>query len=155
MKRALLFFIMLPWLPADAGEPGPGMKRWYTPEQVAQGKALFARHCSECHGKNAASTPEWRKPGPDGHFPPPPLNGTAHTWHHPLPLLRRTIREGGIRLGGKMPGFQEKLSAAQIDAVIAWFQSLWPDNIYALWSGMRSPTASQPAFIKERNPGKR
>ena len=133
----------------NAEELQHNQKRWYTAEQVTQGKELYAKHCAECHGKDAASTPEWRKPEPDGHFPPSPLNGTAHTWHHPLPLLQRTIREGGIRLGGKMPPFNDKLSAAEIDAIIAWFQSLWPENIYAIWSGSKSPTLSQPDFIKD------
>jgi len=32
-----------------------------------------------------------------------------------------------------MPGFAELLSDAEIDAVIAWFQSFWLDEIYAAW----------------------
>jgi thiol:disulfide interchange protein DsbC len=32
-----------------------------------------------------------------------------------------------------MPAFEDKLSDDQIDAIIAWFQSLWTDEIYSLW----------------------
>nr|NIV18536.1 cytochrome c [Woeseiaceae bacterium] len=32
-----------------------------------------------------------------------------------------------------MPGFAEILSGDERLAIIAWFQSLWPDEIYARW----------------------
>lgn len=108
-------------------------KRWYTERQVAQGREIFIRHCAVCHGKDAAATPNWRRPDAAGNYPPPPLNGSAHTWHHPLPVLRETIQQGGAPLGGVMPGFAGKLSEQETDAVIAWFQSLWSDEIYQAW----------------------
>jgi len=109
--------------------------RWYSDEQVRQGEALFREHCASCHGPNAESTPNWKQTDADGNYPPPPLNGTAHAWHHDLDLLRRTIREGGARIGGKMPGFADRLGAAEIDSVIAYFQAQWPEEIYQRWSG--------------------
>lgn len=112
---------------------GAAEKRWYTSTQVAQGKALFSVHCAECHGKKAEATPDWRKSDKDGNYPPPPLNGTAHAWHHPLAQLRLTIRFGGARYDGKMPPFDNKLSSDQVDSIIAWFQSLWPDETYNRW----------------------
>ena len=107
--------------------------RWYTDEQVVQGKQLFAANCASCHGKNAESVPDWRKRDANGNYVPPPLNGTAHAWHHSLKILRQTIRKGGKPVGGVMPAFEDKLSDDQIDAIIAWFQSLWTDEIYSLW----------------------
>jgi mono/diheme cytochrome c family protein len=58
--------------------------RWYTGNQVKRGAAVFAQNCAECHGANADATPNWRETTPDGKYPPPPLNGTAHAWHHSL-----------------------------------------------------------------------
>ncbi len=113
-----------------------GAERWYTQEQVAQGREIFSRHCATCHGKNAEATPDWRKTDAEGNYPPPPLNGTAHAWHHSLSVLRETIQQGGIPLGGVMPGFADKLSLEETDAVIAWFQSLWPDELYQAWYRM-------------------
>ncbi len=107
--------------------------RWYTSDQVERGAAVFAQNCAECHGANAEATPNWREATPDGKYPPPPLNGTAHAWHHSLDVLRRQINLGGVPLGGVMPAFQDKLSAADIDAAIAYFQSKWSDEIYAIW----------------------
>ncbi len=108
-------------------------KRWYSDEQLQLGKQVFAQNCASCHGINAQGTFNWKKPGADGSFPPPPLNGSAHSWHHPLKLLMRTIDQGGVPLGGKMPGFKDKLSKEEKLAAIAYFQSKWSDKIYNAW----------------------
>jgi len=119
--------------------------RWYSPEQVDRGAAVFTQHCAECHGANAEAKPNWRDTTPEGKYPPPPLNGTAHAWHHPLDVLRRQIRFGGVPLGGTMPPFKDKLSSDDIDAAIAFFQSKWTDEIYAAWKdrGGDSPALVQ------------
>ena len=101
---------------------------------MTHGKALFSQYCSDCHGKSAGGKVSWRTPNTEGHYPPPPLDGSGHTWHHALSLLLTTVREGGAPLGGTMPPFEKRLSADEIDAVIAWFQSLWPVEIYSRWS---------------------
>ncbi len=110
-------------------------ERWYSSEQVAQGEKLFRQNCAACHGQNAEATPNWKQTDANGNYPPPPLNGSAHAWHHDLDLLRRTIREGGKALGGVMPGFADRLNAEEIDSIIAFFQSKWPDEIYRRWAG--------------------
>ncbi len=121
-------------------------QRWYTKDQVQQGARVFAERCASCHGAAAQGLAEdWKKPGPDGKYPPPPLNGTAHAWHHPMAVLRRTIRNGGIPLGGVMPPFKDLLSDAEIDAAIAFFQDQWSDDIYATWrerNGAGGPKAA-------------
>ncbi len=33
-----------------------------------------------------------------------------------------------------MPGFADKLNAREIDDILAWVQSHWPDGIYKVWS---------------------
>jgi len=108
--------------------------RWYSEEQVAAGKLLFRQNCAACHGQNAEATPDWKTTDANGNYPPPPLNGSAHAWHHDLDLLRRTISEGGAKLGGQMPPFEDRLNPAEIDSVIAFFQSQWPDEIYQRWA---------------------
>jgi mono/diheme cytochrome c family protein len=131
LKTAALFTgLLLQITAAQAGE------RWYSEKQVKRGAGLFTANCAQCHGAKAQGlTEDWRKPGPDGRYPAPPLNGTAHAWHHPLPQLRRTVRDGGIRLGGTMPAFGERLTAPEIDAAIAWLQSHWSDEVYTAWQG--------------------
>lgn len=107
--------------------------RWYAQSQLDLGKKVYAEHCVACHMENAQGTSSWNERGVDGSYPPPPLNGTAHAWHHSLAMLKATIDEGGISLGGKMPGFKGKLNEAEKLAVISYFQSFWRDEIYAEW----------------------
>lgn len=107
--------------------------RWYSQAQVKNGYALFQTNCAECHKPDASGASNWRKTDAHGKYPPPPLDGTAHTWHHPLSVLRRSVRVGGIPLGGTMPGFGDKLSDKQIYDTLAWVQSNWSDEIYRVW----------------------
>ncbi len=109
-------------------------KRWYSDQQVARGGGLFQQHCASCHKEDASGSPDWKKLDAEGKLPPPPLNGSAHTWHHPLPMLRQVIRNGGIPMGGSMPAFKEKLTADQINDILAWVQSHWSDKIYTTWN---------------------
>ena len=120
--------------------------RWYSLQQLEQGRTLFLQHCAVCHGPRAEGTSNWQQPDANGHYPPPPLNGSAHAWHHDLPLLQRTIREGGQKLGGQMPPFAQLLDAPQIDSVIAYFQSQWPDEVYQKWSGKFSAGDTLPSI---------
>jgi mono/diheme cytochrome c family protein len=108
--------------------------RWYTAEQVDQGQVLFATYCASCHGERAQGLAEdWKKTDAHGNYPPPPLNGSAHAWHHPLVVLESTIAAGGAPVGGVMPGFAGTLSAEEARATIAYFQSHWSDDIYVRW----------------------
>ncbi len=115
----------------DIGTPIEG--RWYSAEQVEAGGPLYQTYCAACHAADGSATAEWRTPGMDGNYPPPPLNGTAHTWHHPIELLDYTIVNGGVEYGGVMPGFGEILNEDDRSAIIAWFQNLWSDEIYGRW----------------------
>ena len=115
----------------DTGTPVPG--RWYSAEQVAAGEPLYQQYCAVCHAPDGSATAEWRTVDENGNYPPPPLNGTAHTWHHPLAMLDHTIANGGAEYGGVMPGFAAVLDQPQRHAIVAWLQSLWTDEIYDRW----------------------
>ena len=66
-------------------------------------------------------------------FRRPPLDGSAHAWHHPISVLLQVIDLGGESLGGQMPGFGQVLDNEEKLAVIAWFQEFWSDEIYEQW----------------------
>lgn len=107
--------------------------RWYTQSQLDEGQQVFSANCARCHGAGAQGRADWQTRDAEGHYPAPPLNGTAHAWHHPLSLLKKTVSQGGIPLGGTMPGFADTLSEQQRLSAIAWFQSHWSDEIYNNW----------------------
>ncbi|MEX2468945.1 MAG: cytochrome c [Pseudohongiellaceae bacterium] len=121
----------------DAGAPAAQTGRWYSAAQMEQGAQVFAQNCAVCHGERAQGlSDDWRQRLDDGSLPPPPLNGSAHAWHHPLPVLLQVINQGGAEFGGKMPGFAELLSEQERLAAIAYFQSFWSEEIYAQWQQM-------------------
>jgi len=107
--------------------------RWYTQSQVDLGKKVYVANCIGCHNENARGILDWKTTDAAGHYPPPPLNGTAHAWHHPISLLKKTIEQGGVPLGGTMPGFGSKLNEDEKLAVISYFQSFWSNEIYDAW----------------------
>ena len=109
------------------------VERVFDENQIKRGETVYVANCVVCHGHNGEATPDWRKTGPDGKYPPPPLNGTAHTWHHSTEVLKKTILKGGPPEFGSMPAWEDKLTEQQVDDVIVWIKSLWPDEIYDVW----------------------
>lgn len=113
-------------------------KRWYTPEEVQVGRKIYQLNCQKCHGLKAVGEhPNWRQALPNGKFPAPPLNGSAHSWHHDMNTLMSTIYQGNQERGGRMPTFKDTLSEQEIKSVIAYFQSLWPNEIYSAWESKK------------------
>lgn len=100
------------------------------PERVASGERLYGTHCSRCHGEHAQGAENWHRRNAYGNFPPPPLDGSGHMWHHPKTQLTTIVRTGG----NGMPPFGEVLRADEIGDIIAWFQSLWPDDLCQMWA---------------------
>lgn len=120
------------------GLPVPeGVTREQDPAVLAQGERLYRQHCARCHGADASGDDNWRKRDAEGLFPPPPLNGNGHAWHHSREVLANVIRNGSPDGKGNMPAWGERLSAQEIEAVISWFQSLWPAPVYDAWFEMQ------------------
>lgn len=107
--------------------------RWYSEEQVDAGQKVFSNNCAICHGQNAQKTVNWKKTLADGSYPPPPLNGSAHAWHHPYSQLFRIVSNGGKSYDGKMPPFKDKLTPKQREEAISYFQHFWSDKTYGQW----------------------
>ncbi len=127
-------FLLIAVLVSNIPDSYAQFERITDPEILGNGDQLFQENCAICHGKKAQGLVEnWQVSGEDGKFPPPPLNGTAHTWHHPLNGLAHTIRNGTLEIGGSMPGWKDKLSDDDIFAIVIWISSLWPDEIYNAW----------------------
>lgn len=92
---------------------------------VAMGEKIYARACASCHGANLEGQPGWRtKRGLA-----PAHDETGHTWHHPDTLLLRIVREGTVRMGGRMPGFKGVLTEEEMLAVLSYIKSRWPARI--------------------------
>ena len=60
---------------------------------VAEGRAVYAKHCAECHGAKLEGQPNWQTRNPGGTFPAPPHDPSGHTWHHPDRVLFAITKE--------------------------------------------------------------
>ncbi len=115
--------------------------RWYQPDEISQGEVLFLQNCASCHGANAEAMAGWQQAS--GEKSAPPLNGTAHAWHHSPEQLSKTILQGNIQIGGSMPAFKDKISEQDTRHLIAYFQSKWPEDVYQQWAGRFKVAAVQ------------
>jgi len=107
------------------------------PARVARGLAVYKRHCEECHGVAGKGLPgDWRVRDAEGRYPPPPLDDSAHVWHHPTTVLLEAIRDGSPQGAGNMPAWKGKLSEQEMQDVVAYIKSLWSDQVYRLWLKM-------------------
>ena len=94
------------------------------------GESVFNINCVSCHGvKGQGLATDWKVKDSNGNYPPPPLNGTAHTWHHSPEQLLYTINKGGTEMGGQMPAFENQLTEEEKKALIDYMYSLWPKEI--------------------------
>lgn len=145
--RLLVLFLFIPLL-AACGEsidtpplammPVPAApERKPDSTQLAVGEKVYRENCARCHGDNAEGDANWRKRDAQSNFPPPPLNGSGHAWHHPTLMLKSVIQDGSPDGKGNMPPWRGKLSEPEIDAVVLWFQSLWPQPVYDAWFEMQ------------------
>jgi mono/diheme cytochrome c family protein len=120
-----------PVQPAADTDPLP---RQHDPAQVARGRLVYDRHCAGCHGaEGRGQAGDWRVRDADGYYPPPPLDDSAHAWHHPTAVLLDVIRNGSEPGEGKMPALKNMLSEAEMQDVVVYIKSLWSDPVYQLW----------------------
>lgn len=102
-------------------------------KQIAQGQALYSMRCASCHGKNLEGQPNWQTPLPNGRMPAPPHDKTGHTWHHADKALAGVTKLGlkpfaGNNYESDMPAFGTILSDGEIEAILTYIKSTWPER---------------------------
>lgn len=100
-------------------------------ESILRGARVFQEQCAQCHGPDAQGHPDWQNPQVTA---APPLNGTGNEWKRSKSEMIAVIQNGAKRDGQPvMPGWKGRLTDQEIDDVIAWFQALWPVEVYEKW----------------------
>jgi mono/diheme cytochrome c family protein len=104
-----------------------------SPQRIAEGQALYQKYCAACHGRKLEGQPNWQSRLPSGTLPAPPHDASGHTWHHPMSVLFNITRNGAAAVVGggyksDMPGFEHILSDDQINAVLEFIKSTWPER---------------------------
>jgi len=102
-------------------------------KQIARGQVLYGVRCANCHGKNLEGQPDWKTPLPNGRMPAPPHDKTGHTWHHADMALIGVTKLGlkpfaGDNYESDMPAFGSILSDAEIEAILTYIKSTWPER---------------------------
>ncbi len=101
--------------------------------QISQGQVLYGTHCARCHGKNLEGQPNWKTPLSSGRLPAPPHDKTGHTWHHTDEALKGITKLGlkpfaGDNYESDMPAFGAILSDREIEAILTYIKSTWPER---------------------------
>ena len=130
----------------QAGEEGPPPS---DPEMVALGQQVYQQNCATCHGAAGEGQPDWETPNALGELPAPPHDSTGHTWKHSDAMLYRIIREGWRDPFNEterltMPAFEGVLAPREIQAVIAYLETMWADEQRRFqWEESRDETFPQ------------
>lgn len=107
---------------------------------VSRGHVLYDANCASCHGGNLEGQPDWRSPDADGRLPAPPHDASGHTWHHSDADLIAYITLGGeealaqmgVDFDSGMPGFGEILTPDDVDDILTYIKSRWPERERAI-----------------------
>lgn len=128
--------LALAWVAVIAiGNSGCSERSAQDPYALMEGQGIYRAECAACHGTRLEGQANWRTRRPDGRLPAPPHDKTGHTWHHPREQLAAIVKFGMVPPNAPagyvsdMPAFDGKLTDAQIDNVLAWIESQWPQEI--------------------------
>ena len=120
MKAMIPLVVVIAAAPALALETDPATLRL--------GQRLYAANCAACHGANLQGQPDWKRRLDSGRMPAPPHDVTGHTWHHSDRDLFTLTKRGVAAVAGDgyesdMPGFGDRLSDAEITAVLDYIKA--------------------------------
>lgn len=114
--------------------------RSYSTPGLIRGGRLYQENCAECHGPQAQGHPDWPNPRVNA---APPLDGHGDVWQRRKQDLIAIVNNGVSRQGQPvMPAWKGRLSERDIEDIIAWYQALWPADVYDRWLKANSRTAS-------------
>jgi mono/diheme cytochrome c family protein len=109
--------------------------------EVARGEVLYRENCQACHGVAAQGENPLQPMGgtkPTGGYLAPALNPRGHAHHHPPDVLFSYLRNGSPAADSPMRSFREKLSEADMHAVLGYIWSLWPQAMQEAYARTHS-----------------
>lgn len=96
-----------------------------TAEAVDRGRALYGANCQDCHGvRGVGERPDDIYAKDEFGVVAPPLDDSAHAWHHSDFNLVQTILNGSPR-NERMAAWKHSLSGKDAEDLVAYIKSLW------------------------------
>ncbi len=92
----------------------------YTRKSITDGRTLFARNCTGCHGPDGKAQVDVVANATDLTTPSAYKSGTSEG------EMFRSIRDGA---GESMPPFKAQLSEREIWDLVNYIRSLWPESM--------------------------
>jgi cbb3-type cytochrome c oxidase subunit III len=92
----------------------------YTKKSISQGRSVYMRNCTGCHGADGKATVDVVADATDLTSPKLWKNGTTEG------EIYRSIREGQ---GASMPTFKTQLKEEDMWHLVNYIRSLWPDSL--------------------------
>ena len=131
-------------VPVVQAPPEEALTRDFSLESMARGAKIYQEHCAQCHGPQAQGHPGWQEGVANDEFVmAPPLDATGPAVRKSKQALIEVI-SNGLNRGNDpvMPAWKGRLSAAEIDDTILWFQALWPPEVYDSWHKANAATTT-------------
>ena len=92
---------------------------------VSRGQELFEENCQACHGvRGVGERPKDMYAKDEYGFVAPPLDNSAHAWHHSDVDILETILNGSDR-NKRMIAWKQKLSRDDAENILAYIKSIW------------------------------
>lgn len=96
-----------------------------SPQTVARGRRLYEDTCQSCHGvRGVGERPNDMYAKDEYGFVAPPLDNSAHGWHHSDRGLVATILNGSPR-NARMLAWKQVLTRKDAEDLVAYIKSLW------------------------------
>jgi cbb3-type cytochrome c oxidase subunit III len=92
----------------------------YSKKSISQGRSVYMRNCTGCHGADAKATVDVVADATDLTSPNLWKNGTTEG------EIFRSIREGQ---GASMPTFKSQLKEEEMWHLVNYIRSLWPESM--------------------------
>lgn len=97
--------------------------------QVVKGEKLYGTYCISCHGnKGVGENPKDIYATDEYGFVAPPLDESAHAWHHTDEGLVMMILDGSPR-NPRMRAWKGVLTEEDAAALVEYIKSLWSPRI--------------------------